>query len=210
MASNATTASAVGAIEPDNGETVDLRSQDNVVTTEVIHPEAQGFVALVTAVLAVALIALAPLATRAAPMTKGWWVEPRTWPLICLSVTLIAAGYQAVRWWQSYRSTVDHGSYWRKSLWAFGELRTAFEYAAYFIVYLVAVGHIGFAIASFVFMQLVIWRAGLRTARWRIVAGLFVIGVVLAFRVGLGLWFPLPSLFSFAPGWFVNTVGIYL
>jgi hypothetical protein len=171
-----------------------------------VPTEAQGFAAAVIAALAVFLMLLAPVATRAAKIDKGWWVEPKTWPLLCLTVTLIAAGYQTVSWVKQ-RNVPDYA---RKSAWAFGDLRPAFEYSFYFFIYLLAVGYLGFAISSFVFLQFVIWRAGLRTNMWRIVAALFVLALILAFRVGIGLWFPMAPIFELFPSWFVNKIAIYL
>jgi hypothetical protein len=168
--------------------------------------EAQGFSAAVIAALAVFLMLLAPVATRAAKIDKGWWVEPKTWPLLCLTITLIAAGYQALHWF-GRRGAPDFA---RKSIWAFGDLLPAVEYSVYFFAYLLAVSFLGFAISSLVFMQFVIWRAGLRSKYWRITAAVFVVALILAFRVGIGLWFPMAPFFDVFPDWFINNIAIYL
>jgi hypothetical protein len=171
-----------------------------------VPAEAQGFAAAIIGALTVILMLLAPFATRAAKIDKGWWVEPKTWPLLCLTITLMAASYQTVQWARQ-RHTPNFSS---KSAWAFGDLLPAFEYSAYFFIYLLAVGYLGFAISSFVFLQFIIWRAGLRTRTWRIVAALFVAALILAFRVGIGLWFPMAPFFEMFPSWFVNNIAIYL
>lgn len=172
--------------------------------------EAQGFTAAVFASLAILLMALAPWATRAAPIQKGWWVEPKTWPLLCLSVTFIAAAYQALKWGSTYRLADDREAYLSKSLSAFASLKPAFEYAAYFCIYLFAVGYLGFAVSSFVFMQFMVWLAGLRGWPWRIASALFIVALVLAFRVGIQLWFPMAPVFEHGPDWFVQNIAIYL
>lgn len=177
---------------------------------EVIPPEAQGFAATVIAFLAIALAALAPIATRAARMDKGWWVEPKTWPLVCLSAVIVTAGYLALQWWLGLRLADDREGYLARSRWAFGGLGPAFEYAAYFCVYLFAVSYLGFALSSLVFMQVLIWRAGLRSRAWKLAALAFVFAVVLAFRVGIQLWFPMAPLFEYAPDWFIQNIAIYL
>lgn len=178
---------------------------------EFVHPEAQGLIAAVFAVLAVGLIALAPVATRSAPMAKGWWTEPAFWPLLTLSVVFLAAGWQAIGWLRSAVAASDRRVYAERSLWAFGALGPAAAYGAVFLVYLFALPWIGFALASLVFLQVVVWMAGLRTRAWRATAALFVVGVVLVFRVGIDLWFPLAPLYEHLfPDWFVETIAIYL
>ena len=184
---------------------------DDPEHAEFIHPEAQGIIALVFALLAVVFLAILPLATRAAPMQKGWWVEPSTWPIFTLSATLVAALFQVASWIKSGRAARFSGDFWRKSFWAFGALGPALRYSAVFILYLFAVGWLGFAISSFLFVQVVVWMAGLRGTAWRLKAALFVVAVVIVFRIGMGLWFPMAPLFTaFFPDWFVRSFAIYL
>jgi hypothetical protein len=184
---------------------------DDPEHVEFVHPEAQGFVALLFGAMAVLFLALAPIATRAAPMQKGWWVEPITWPIFTLTITLVAAAWQVAGWVKAARTAPDKGEFAARSLWALGALGPALEYSAYFCVYLVAVEWLGFALSSFVFLQFVVWRAGLRSWAWKLKAAAFVVIVVLAFRVGIDLWFPLAPLYErFFPDWFVQSIAIYL
>ena len=59
-------------------------------------------------------------------------------------------------------------------------------------------------------MQFMIWRVGLNTWSWRLAAALFVVVLVLAFRVGIELYFPMAPIFEYAPDWFVQHIAIYL
>ena len=184
---------------------------DDPEHTEFVHPEAQGLISLAFALIAVALLLLLPVATRSAPMQKGWWVEPSTWPTFTLIVTTIASLFQAASWLRSGRNAGFAGDFWKKSFWAFGALGEALKYSAVFLVYLFAVGWIGFALSSFIFLQVVVWMAGLRGMAWRLKAAFFVVLVVIVFRVGMGLWFPMAPLYeSFFPDWFVRSIAIYL
>ena len=179
--------------------------------TEFVHPEAQSLIALVFAMVAVILLLLLPVATRVAPMQKGWWVEPSTWPTFALSITLIAGVFEGLKWVRSGRAAGFSPDFWGKSLWAFGALAVAFKYAAVFILYLFAVGWAGFALSSFVFLQVVIWMAGLRSTAWKLKAAAFVILAVLVFRVVMDVWFPMAPLYeTFFPDWFVRSVAVYL
>lgn len=177
---------------------------------EAAHPEAHGLVAACFLLVALLLIALIPWATRPARIDKGWWMEPAAWPLLALGVVAIASGFEVARLVGAYRDAADRPAFVDRALWAFGGLRPSFEYALYFCIYLVAVGYLGLALASLIFLEFVIWRAGLRSWRWALAAFLFVVGLVLAFRVGIGLWFPLAPIYELAPSWFVNTIAIYL
>ncbi|PTX50046.1 hypothetical protein IQ03_01593 [Gemmobacter caeni] len=184
---------------------------DDPEHTEFVHPEAQSLIALVFVILAGILLLLVPVATRAAPMHKGWWVEPATWPIFALSITVAAGGFEALRWVRAGRAARFGADFRQKSLWAFGALGPALKYSAAFIVYLFAVGWGGFALPSFIFMQVVIWMAGLRSTAWKLKAALFVVLVVLVFRVLMGVWFPMAPLYpAFFPDWFVRSVAIYL
>lgn len=187
----------VGAVEdPHHGETATR--------------EAQGFVALLFGLLALLLLLLTPVVTKPAPTPKGWWMEPATWPVFTLLVVLAAAAWQAVEWARGARGK-DGRVYLAASLGAFGEMRTALEYSAYFCLYLFAVGYLGFALASLIFLQFVTWRAGLRGWPWRLKTLAFVVLIVLAFRVGIELWFPMAPLYEeLFPDWFVQSIAIYL
>lgn len=176
----------------------------------VIPAEAPGFVAVVTAVLTAGLLLLTPLATRPAPMQKGWWVEPMTWPLVCLSLTLVAALIQAVPWFLRYKISDRKAEYLTSSVWAFRAMRPAFEYAFYFCVYLFALGYVGFAISTLLFMQFMVWRSGLKGWQWQLKSAIFVVITVIAFRVVMQLWFPMPPILTHLPDWFVQNIAIYL
>lgn len=184
---------------------------DDPEHVDFVHPEAQGLVAAVFTVLAVILMALVPVATRVAPMHKGWWVEPAFWPLFTLSIVIVSAAWQAVGWVRAGLRTTDRTGFAGRSVWAFGAMAPALEYSAYFCAYLFAVAWIGFALASLIFLQFMVWRAGLRGWAWRLKAFAFVAIVVLAFRVGIDLWFPLAPIYErFFPDWFVQSIAIYL
>ncbi|MCV2869277.1 hypothetical protein OEW28_11635 [Defluviimonas sp. WL0002] len=109
---------------------------DDPEHSEFVHPEAQGMIALVFAVLACLLLALLPVATRSAPMQKGWWVEPATWPIFTLAITLAASAFQVLAWLRIAARSTDRGTFVRRSRWAFGNLQPALEYSGIFLVYL--------------------------------------------------------------------------
>ena len=55
--------------------------------------------------------------------------------------------------------------------------------------------------------QVTIWRSGLRGRVW-VSAGIAVtLAIVVIFRLGIGLWFPLAPLFKLLPAWVGNSLG---
>ena len=98
----------------------------------------------------------------------------------------------------------------RQALWAFGGTGQALEYSFWFCLYLLAVSYLGFAIATLVFLQSIVWRAGLRGTKWVLTAFLITVGIVVVFRLGIGLWFPLAPIFRLLPNWVGNTFGSVL
>ena len=72
------------------------------------------------------------------------------------------------------------------------------------------VGLIGFTLASILFMQILYYMSGLRGAKWSLIGLAVTVAIVLAFRVGLGIWFPLPPIMLLFPDWIGNALGEYL
>jgi hypothetical protein len=185
-------------------------NEPHAVGEHEVPPEAMGMAGLVMLAVALALIALAPLATQTSAAGKGWYLAPVNWPLLSLGVTSIAAAIMSWRFVEDYRAAPDKRRYKANGLFAFGDMRFAVEYSLYFCLYLALMHFAGFAISTWLFLQWCIWRAGLRGAFWAIAAFLFTVVLVLAFRVGIGLWFPLAPIFKLMPAWIANTVGSFL
>ena len=100
--------------------------------------------------------------------------------------------------------------FFERAMWAFGGTPQAIEYALYFCLYLVAVSYLGFGIATLIFLVFVTWRAGLRGRKWILTAFFVTLGIVVVFRVGIGLWFPLAPLFKILPAWVGDNLGRFL
>jgi hypothetical protein len=177
---------------------------------EETPPAAEGLAALIFTAVAAILLMLAPLATRPQPLGKGWYLAPVTWPAICLGMAIIAGLILSVRFISAHRGAHDRPVFRQDAAWAFGGLGQALEYGAWFCVYLIGVGYLGFAIATVIFLEFVVWRAGLRGRKWMLTAFAVAVAIILIFRLGIGLWFPLPPLFKLLPPWIGNTFGSVL
>lgn len=168
---------------------------------------AEGLAATVLTLVALALVVIAPFATRAQPPGRAWFLAPVAWPLVCLGLTLAAGAVLTFRFARDWRAAPDRAAFGGRAVWAFGGLPLALEHAVWFCLYLAAVSYLGFALATFVYLQFMVWRTGLRDWLWAGVALLVTVALVLIFRVGIGIWFPLAPVFGLLPDWMANTLG---
>lgn len=171
-----------------------------------VEPEAEGLALSLFVCFAALMVMVTPFATRPAPQDKGWFQEPMVWPLVVLALAVVA-GIKPLRRFLALRRAEGF----------VGRLRTAFDgfsltilQAALFCVYLWAISYFGFSIASLFYLQVLFWLSGLRGGKWPFVALAVGIAIIAVFRVGLGIWFPLPPLMSLFPDWVGNTFGGYL
>lgn len=174
---------------------------------EVVPREAEGLSTTILCTLALVLIALAPIATRPQPPGRAWFLAPANWPLINLGIVLIAGGALVWQFFILWRGAADRKDFWDRAFWSFGGMGRALEYSLWFCLYLWSVGQIGFAISTLIFLQFTVWRSGLRGWKWMLTALLVALAIILVFRVGIGLWFPLAPLFRLMPAWVGNTFG---
>ncbi len=172
--------------------------------------EAEGVIAVVSLALAAALLVAAPFVTRAQPADKAWFLAPVLGPVFSLLVMAVPAAFLSWKWMAAYRGANDRASYLRKSRWAFGEFTLAIEYGAYFCAYLWIIHYAGFAISTFLFGQLCLYRSGLRSRRWIAANLAFTVVLVIVLRVMLGLWFPMAPVFKLLPASIGNPMGTYL
>lgn len=173
---------------------------------EIVAPEAEGFALSLCLGFAALMMIIAPFATRDAPQDKGWFQEPIVWPLVVLFMAL-AAGVSPMRRFLALREQDGFGLRLRT---AFDGMQSALVQAALFCLYLAGIPLLGFSIASLVYLQVLFWLSGLRGGKWPFIALAVGIAIIAAFRVGLGIWFPFPTIMSVFPDWIGNSFGEYL
>lgn len=175
-------------------------------TEEAPTAEAVDFAAAIFWVFALLSMLLIPLATKPGKRDLGWFQEPWSWPFIVLSAALIGGAAFPLRFYllkNRYASAP-------RVFPAFHGMSAAIRYSLAFLGYIGAVQVLGFSIASILFMQLLYWMSGLRGGKWPYISFAVAVAIILAFRVGLGIWFPLPPLMQLLPDWVGNTFGDYL
>ncbi|RWK45389.1 MAG: tripartite tricarboxylate transporter TctB family protein [Mesorhizobium sp.] len=155
---------------------------------------------------ALVALLLLPIATREGRRDLGMFQEPWFWPMTALGFGLIGGAMFPIL---LVRLSRDPG-FGRRVLAAFEGMGKSLQYGAAFLVYLVAVNYLGFTISSILFMQALYLMSGLRGGRWPWVALAVTFAIVLAFRVGLDIWFPVPVFLQFFPASVGNFMGGYL
>jgi hypothetical protein len=177
---------------------------------EIVPPEAEGMAATTLLAAVLVLIALAPFATRPQPVGKAWYLAPVNWPLFSLGIAALAGAALAWQFFVAWRAAPDRKAFRSNAIWAFGGMSQALEYCCYFCAYLLAVAWIGFSIATLVFLQFIVWRSGLRGLKWVLATLCVAVAIVIVFRLGIGLWFPLSPLLKQFPAWVGNSLGGFL
>ncbi len=153
-----------------------------------------GQVVFVALALAVSLFLLSQI---------GWqtvWVEdarsfaaqPRFWPGVALLVMVSGFGGHL---WQMRRRRPDRLDWVEARRWL-----EPFEYAGWFMAYVVIVPIIGFLPISIGFAVALTWRLGYRDRLFLILAAGFAIVVVVLFKGFLGVKIPGAALYDFLPG----------
>lgn len=168
--------------------------------------EAVGTSALLFWLFAIAAILALPVAVSAGRRDLGWFMEPFAWPLIALLFAVIGGAVLPARLLR-LRRVPGFASRVRET---FAGMDRALIYSGMFLVYLAGVTWLGFTIASLIFMQALYWVSGLRGGIWPWVALAVTAAIVLAFRVGLDIWFPVPPLLEMLPDGISTTLGAYL
>jgi len=171
-----------------------------------ILPEASHFATALFWGFALLALLVLPLATAPGKRDLGWVQEPWSWPFIALVVGLVG-GCGPLR---AYLAERGKPGFSQKARLAFEGMGRAMIYAGGFLLFIEGVSVLGFTLASLIFMQALLYASGLRGARWVLIGLAVVAAIVLAFRVGLGIWFPLPPVMQLFPDWVGNSLGEYL
>lgn len=171
-----------------------------------VTPEAASTAGTLFWIFAAFALILLPFATVAGKRPLGWIQEPWSWPFIVLVFALVGGGGLAFDYLRLRRNP----GFSAKANEAFAGTGRSFAYAAAFLAFIGGVWLIGFTLASILFMQALYYMSGLRGAKWSLIGLAVTVAIVLAFRVGLGIWFPLPPIMLLFPDWVGNALGEYL
>lgn len=154
---------------------------------------------LLFALCSVALLALITVATRPGMATAGWWTRPALAPGLALTLLVGCNVLTLARAIRELRAEPPNAAEWADARTKVIDWVRPLEYLGYFGLYLWLLHIVGYALASLIFVQWLLYRVGLRTGGWRLAGLLIVVGLVLIFRIGLGVWMPAPALYDLLP-----------
>jgi len=145
------------------------------------------------------LLTLIPVATKPAPNGQGWWTEPKLMPAISLVLWVIPAIYLTLNYFAKLRSgAIEKTDQTVLNQELFQWLKPL-EFFVYYVIYIVLLGWVGYFLSSLIFVLGLSWRVGLRGRRWRIIALVTSLALILIFRWGLRVWIDSPLLFDLFP-----------
>lgn len=176
-----------------NNETMEAEHQDNANRVETFALTA------IFAVISITLLGLIPAQTRSGPESAGWWTQPWLMPSIALSILVLANVISLLRDGAHLRRVPPSPSEKTEALHqAYGWFRPL-EFFAYFMGYLGLLGYLGYFLSTAIFLQFLLYRVGLRTAKWRVMGLLAALCMTAIFRWGLGVWVPTAELYDLFP-----------
>lgn len=162
---------------------------------------------------AVFMVLAAVLLSQLGEQTKwvrkaGLFAQPRFWPAVgVIGMTLFGAVHlwTARKVWRrrpkdlrarKERAEVRH--------WLF-----AFEYVAWFLIYVQAVTYLGYLLSTVVALPLLAWRLGYRTNKWLGISALTGLGIVLLFKTFLQVKIPGGAIYELLPEVARNFMIVY-
>lgn len=118
--------------------------------------------------------------------------QPRFWPAVGLLLMVIAVGFHA--WRLPWREVTRFDRV---------ELRrwlTVFEYAGWFMVYVLVVPLLGYLPTTLIFVPALAWRMGYRSRRMMVICIAFSVVVVVVFKSFLSVKIPGGLVYEYLPG----------
>ncbi len=148
------------------------------------------FIALVTFLFALFLIASLPWQTSWAPRTR-LFAQPAFWPAVSVFAMAVFSGLHLLGAAVSERvpGRLDEVLHWLRAL----------EYVIWFMVYVLLVPRLGYLPATILFTTALTLRLGYRGWRWIGVAVVFSVVVVVLFRGFLQVKIPPGALYDLLP-----------
>ena len=169
-----------------------------------VAPEALNLSATLLWAFALFAVAVLPWAVEKGRRDLGWVQEPWSWPFIALSVGLIGGAVLPLRFWVCERRRVlPLPLAGRLKAWA-ARLSTRGPFCLPRRRCSAGLHHRLTDLHAGALLDLGPARRQMAAHRPSV-----AVAIVLAFRVGLGIWFPFPPLMQLFPGW-VAGVGGYL
>ena len=160
--------------------------------------ETLALTAVFTVVTGVLLVLL-PVQTSSGPDSSGWWTQPWTLPAIVLGILFLANVVSLAKDIVDLKRTPASETEITEAKSEIVGWFKPVEFFVYFLGYLYALAYLGYFLSTALFIQWLLYRSGLRTARWRLAGLLATLALTAVFRWGLGIWVPTAELYDLFP-----------
>lgn len=139
--------------------------------------------------------------TRWVPGTE-FFAQPRFWPAVGLGGMTLFGGLHLARlpWRRVTRHDAVEAARWARVL----------EYAAWFLVYVLAVPWLGYLPATLIFVPALTWRMGYRDRRLLWLSAAFAVLVVVLFKTVLSVKIPGGAAYEYLPAGLRSFFILYL
>lgn len=154
-------------------------------------------------ILSIVLILLAPYQAAWVNTKRGWYTQPMTGALLGLGIMAIFSAYRAIQLTR-VNTSEGHSNIFRQNpletlVSLLDSYRTALIASVLFYIYIKSLSIIGFIVATFIFVTVLLWLSRLLNRTWLFATIGTLIALVLIFRVAVSVWLPDVWLYSFLP-----------
>ena len=164
------------------------------------------FVLVFFFLLSACMIALIPVLTSPSPEQFGWYASPRIAPVIGLSLMFIPLVLYIFSHYKpkNILANVKQSFGAEKS-----GLLSIIKLSLLFLIYIFLVVHIGYLFATLIFTTFCLYYVGLRERKYIYLCFGFTMMCILIFRVGLQIWLPTPTWYTYLPDYLVTIFSSY-
>lgn len=154
-------------------------------------------------IISVVLLALIPDQAAWVQTSRGWYTQPMIGTLLGMGIMAVFSAYRAIQLTWRNAKAGGNSVFQRNPLETlaviFDGYRTAIISSVLFYIYIKSLSIIGFVLATFIFVTVLLWLCRLLNRTWLFATIGTLIALVLIFRVAVSVWLPDVWLYSLLP-----------
>lgn len=165
-------------------------------------------------IVSAVLLVLIPDQAAWVETKRGWYTQPMMGALLGLGIMTIFSAYRVLQLTRNnanqWRSTVFRQNPLETLVAILDSYRTALISSILFFLYIKSLSIIGFVLATFIFVTVLLWLSRLFNRTWLLATIGTLIALVLIFRVAVSVWLPDVWLYSLLPDHLADFANRYL
>lgn len=165
-------------------------------------------------IVSAVLLVLIPDQAAWVETKRGWYTQPMMGALLGLGIMTIFSAYRVLQLTRNnanqWRSTVFRQNPLETLVAILDSYRTALISSILFFFYIKSLSIIGFVLATFIFVTVLLWLSRLFNRTWLLATIGTLIALVLIFRVAVSVWLPDVWLYSLLPDHLADFANRYL